>query len=185
MKNILPSPGLCPGTRISLSASVHSKELFSPSFHSRNVLIFLIFLFVILPKIRSFLISNQTCGAIRFNFLPFFFLFLLCDFFLENVACSQSLLMLEKNTETNKNWTQSCFLYSVCYGNASAKPVDLFQGLTFVSYPWMKISISGLRSWKSTWQCLLTCSGRSGVCSRVLCVWVVWWHLMSFPASEG
>lgn len=34
MENILPSAGLCPGTRISFLASVHSKELFLPSFFS-------------------------------------------------------------------------------------------------------------------------------------------------------
>lgn len=123
LQNILPSPGLRPGTRISFLASLHSEELFHlPSFPPRNVLIFLTFLSASLPKIRLLLSLSLTSSTVLYFSISciifFFLLFLLCDLFLEKkVSCSECLLMLEKEIGQSTNWTHSCLLYCSLFRN--------------------------------------------------------------------
>lgn len=93
--------------RMSFLDSVDSKTLFLspslyiPSFHTRNVSIFITFLSVSCLKLATFLVSNHLHSVMLLHFFLFFFF--LCDFFLEVMACSESLLMLERKIEQKKN----------------------------------------------------------------------------------
>lgn len=80
-------------------------SFYLPSFHPGNVSIFLTFLSVSLPKIRQPLSLSLTSSMVLSFSISYLFFFPLCDFFLENVACSECLLMLERNIGQNKNWT--------------------------------------------------------------------------------
>lgn len=121
LQNILPSPGLCPGTGISFLASLHSEELFHlPSFPPRNVLIFLTFLSASLPKIRPpFSLSLTSSMVLYFSiyFLHFFLFTFSVIYFWKNVACRECLLMLEKKTGQSTNWINSCLLYCALFRN--------------------------------------------------------------------
>lgn len=106
--------------RISFLASVHSKTLFIRPFFSYKKCINFHNFFVSLPKIRQPLSLSLTISVVLCFSISFLF-FSLCDFFLKDMACSESLLMLERKIEQNKNRTLSCFLYS-----SSSRSVQLF-----------------------------------------------------------
>lgn len=65
-----------------------------PFFHTRNILIFISFLSVSLPKIRQPLSLSPAISIVLCFSIYFLLFFFLCDFFLEDMACSESLLIL-------------------------------------------------------------------------------------------
>lgn len=112
LENILPSLGLFLGARISFLACLQSKQPLLLSFFSpKECINFLnISLCLKLDCRFPYLWPAQWCYT--FPFLAFFFFFLsLCDLFLENVACSDCWLTLEKKIRQSTNWTQTCFLF--------------------------------------------------------------------------
>lgn len=165
LQNILPSPGLRPGTRISFLASLHSEELFHlPSFPPRNVLILLTFLSASLPKIRLLLSLSLTSSTVLyFSISCIFFSSFPSLWFISGKKCVLQWMFTNTGKGDRTKYKLDSFLPSllltfqewsvIC---PSAKPTNLFQGLTSV--------------------CLLMWSNQSGVCM---------WHLVLFLASEG
>lgn len=188
LENILQSLGLFLGARISFLACLHSKQPLLLSFFSpKECINFLnISLCLKLDWHFPYLWPAQWCYT--FPFLAFFFLFFFSLWFISGKRGLQWLLAnagkedkakykLDSGLLSFQGWSFIC---------PSAKLVNLFQGLTFISYPWIKIGIFDVGRWKQHnvvfWGGHISLGSTLGA---LPCMLVAWGCSVSFLASKG